>query len=155
VARNLSERTARGAPGCSLSTGPYCKARRRLRLELVEALLHAVAWRLEAAQPQTWRWQWRSVKLLDGTTVSMPDTPNNQRQFPQNRTQQPGLGFPLARVVAILTLGTGAVLDDRPLPRPRHGRAGAGQTRSYCRSPAAPPGAVFAPWPSCQGAWVP
>src|SRR5205807_5050045 len=39
------------------------------------------------AQPQTWRWQGRSVKLLDGTTVSMPETPNNQRWFPQNRAQ--------------------------------------------------------------------
>jgi hypothetical protein len=47
VARNLSERNARGAPECSLNTGPYCKARRRLRLELVVAMLHAIARRLE------------------------------------------------------------------------------------------------------------
>lgn len=111
VIRNLSGRNARGAPECSLSTGPYCKARERLGLGWVVALLHAIARRLEALQPLSWRWQGRSVKLLDGTTVSMPDTPANQREFPQNAAQRPGLGFPLARVVAILSLGTGAVLD--------------------------------------------
>lgn len=111
VARNLSERTARRAPQCSLNTGPYCKARRRVRLGLIVALLHAVARRLERLQPVSWRWQGRSVKLVDGTTVSMPDTPANQAEFPQSRAQQPGLGFPLARLVAILSLGTGAVLD--------------------------------------------
>lgn len=111
VARNLSERKASGAPECSLSTGPYCKARRRLPLGLVVGLLHAIARRLEGKQPGGWRWQGRAVKLVDGTTVSMPDTPANQRAFPQNRAQQPGLGFPLARVVAIVSLGTGAVLD--------------------------------------------
>lgn len=111
VARNLSERTARGASRCTLNTGPYCKARKRLRFELVLALLHAVARRLEQRQPAGWRWHGRSVKLVDGTTVSMPDTPANQVAFPQNRAQQPGLGFPLARLVGIFSLGTGALLD--------------------------------------------
>lgn len=111
VARNLSERTARGVRGCSLNTGPYCKARQRLPLQLIVGLLDAIARRMEQAQPQGWRWQGRSVKLLDGTTVSMPDTPSNQQAFPQSGNQQPGLGFPVARLVAILSLGHGAVLD--------------------------------------------
>lgn len=111
VARNLSERTARGALGCSLNTGPYCKARRRLPLELIVELLRAIARCMERAQPQGWRWQGRSVKLLDGTTVSMPDTPANQEAFPQSASQQPGLGFPVARLVAIVSLGHGALLD--------------------------------------------
>jgi hypothetical protein len=111
VARNLSERTARAVPECSLNTGPYCKARQRLPLELIMALQRAIGQRMERRQPVGWRWQGRSVKLLDGTTVSMPDTPANQKEFPQSRSQQPGLGFPRARLVAILSLGTGAVLD--------------------------------------------
>lgn len=111
VARNLSERSACGVPVCSLNTGPYCKARQRLPLELIVALLSAIGRRMEQAQPQAWRWRGRCVKLLDGTTVSMPDTPSNQALFPQNPAQQPGLGFPLARLVAILSLGSGAVLD--------------------------------------------
>lgn len=111
VARNLSERTARGASQCSLNTGPYCKARQRLPLQLIVEMERSVARRMEREQPKGWRWQGRSVKLLDGTTVSMPDTPANQGEFPQSRAQQPGLGFPLARLVAIVSLGNAAVLD--------------------------------------------
>lgn len=111
VARNLSERTARGVRACTLNTGPYCRARQRLPLELIVALQREVAQRLEQRQPTGWRWQGRSVKLLDGTTVSMPDTTASQAEFPQSGEQQPGLGFPLARLVALLSLGSGAVLD--------------------------------------------
>jgi len=111
VARHLSERTALGEQGCSLNTGPYCKARGRLPVELVRALQWEVAARLERAQPDHWRWQGRAVKLLDGTTVSMPDTAANQERFPQSGVQRRGLGFPLARLVALISLGTGAVLD--------------------------------------------
>jgi len=111
VARNLSERNARRAPECSLNTGPYCKARQRLPLELIAQLQRAIGRHMEREQPRGWRWHGRSVKLLDGTTVSMPDTPANQEAFPQSRAQQPGLGFPLARLVAIVSLGNGAILD--------------------------------------------
>lgn len=111
VARNLSERTERGGAGCSLNTGPYCKARRRLPLELILQVQRVLARRMECSQPAGWRWRGRSVKLLDGTTVSMPDTPANQQAFPQNANQRAGLGFPLARLVAIVSLGNGAVLD--------------------------------------------
>ena len=111
VGRHLSERTARGMQACTLSTGPYCKARQRLPLELIVALQREVAQRMEQRQPTRWRWQGRSVKLLDGTMVSMPDTASNQEVFPQSGEQQPGLGFPLARLVALISLGSGAVLD--------------------------------------------
>lgn len=111
VARCLSERTALGAPQCSLNTGPYCRARQRLSLELIVALQRQVGERIEQAQPASWRWQGRAVKLLDGTTVSMPDTKANQQVYPQSREQKPGLGFPLARLVALISLGSGAVLN--------------------------------------------
>ena len=111
VARHLSERSALGVQQCSLNTGPYCRARQRLSLELIVQLQRQVGLRLEQGQPRAWRWRGRSVKLLDGTTVSMPDTPANQCVYPQNREQKPGLGFPLARLVALISLGSGAVLD--------------------------------------------
>lgn len=66
---------------------------------------------MERRQPPGWCWHGRAVKLLDGTTVSMPDTLANQEVFPQSREQKPGLGFPVARLVAIVSLGNGAVLD--------------------------------------------
>lgn len=111
VARHVSERSGRGIAPCSLSTGPYCKARGRLPTELVLQLQRQVGRHMVGRLPQGWRWRGRSVKLLDGTTVSMPDTVANQEVFPQNPRQKPGLGFPLARVVGLLCLGSGAVLD--------------------------------------------
>lgn len=111
VARGVSGQVALGqAPG-SLNTAAYCKARSRLPLKLVERLGRETGERLCAQQPQVWRWHGREVKLVDGTTVSMPDTPDNQASFPQSRTQKKGLGFPLARLVAIVSLSCGAALD--------------------------------------------
>ena len=110
VARNLSERTARGMTNCSLSSGPYCKARKRLPLQLIQRLAVATGERLERMSRKPWKWRGRAVKLLDGTTISMPDTAVNQAVYPQSGEQQPGLGFPLAMLVALISLSTGAVL---------------------------------------------
>lgn len=111
VAQGLSSRVALGKAPCSLNTGPYCRARLRLALSLIERLGHEVGARLCAAQPAPWLWHGRNVKLVDGTTVSMPDTVENQKAFPQSKQQKPGLGFPLARLVGIVSLSCGAVLE--------------------------------------------
>lgn len=111
VARGVSARVALGQAPSSLNTGPYCKARARLSLSLLERLGREVGRRLCAGQPRAWRWRGREVKLVDGTTLSMPDTVANQARFPQNHEQRAGLGFPLARVVAIVSLSCGAVLE--------------------------------------------
>lgn len=111
VGRNLSDRCAQGQAPCSLNTGPYCKARQRLPLGLINRLGVSVGEALERAAPAQWQWRGRSVKLMDGTTVSMPDTAANQTAYPQSGAQPPGLGFPLAMVVALISLSTGAVLN--------------------------------------------
>lgn len=108
VGRSLSQRTALGLAPCSLNTGPYCKARQRLPLELIEGLAREVAQHTQAGKSLGWRG--RQIKLIDGTTVSMPDTPANQNVFPQNRQQKSGLGFPLARIVGVISLGSGSIL---------------------------------------------
>jgi hypothetical protein len=41
----------------------------------------------------------------------MPDTPENQELYPQPDSQKPGLGFPIARLVGVISLATGALLD--------------------------------------------
>lgn len=110
VARRLSERTASGERENSLNSGPYCKARQRLPLGLIRRLAVEVGERLEQASPRGWKWRGRTIKLLDGTTVSMPDTAANQEVYPQSGEQKPGLGFPLAMLVALISLSTGAVL---------------------------------------------
>jgi len=110
VSRRLSERTARGETACSLNSGPYCKARKRLPLQLIRRLALKVGETLEQDSPRDWKWRGRSVKLMDGTTISMPDTASNQLVYPQSGVQQAGLGFPLAMLVAVISLSTGAVL---------------------------------------------
>lgn len=51
------------------------------------------------------------MRLVDGTTVTLPDTPANQAAYPQSHNQKPGLGFPLCRIVGLVCLGSGAVLN--------------------------------------------
>lgn len=110
VGRRLSERIAQDQPASALNTGSYCDARSRLPAALPTTLSATLGERLESAAPSHWRWQNRSVKLFDGTTVSMPDTPGNQQAYPQSREQKPGLGFPVARIGALIGLASGAVL---------------------------------------------
>jgi len=111
VVRYASERVAQGEAQVSLSSGPYCNARQRLPLGLVERLGKTVGERLEGGSTAGWRWRGRSVKIVDGTTVTMPDTEDNQARYPQHSGQKAGLGFPMARLVALVSLGCGAVLN--------------------------------------------
>ncbi len=111
VARLMATLVAGGEEPCSPETGPYCKARQRLPVGVLSRLTRQIGQLLEAAADPDWLFQGRRVQLVDGTTVSMPDTPKNQRAFPQNSAQKPGLGFPIARLVALISLATGAVRD--------------------------------------------
>ena len=106
-----AQRAAEGLHPQSVGTGAYCKARQRLPAKMVMALTRETG-KLLCAQAKTgWRWCGRTVKLVDGTGISMPDTPANQARYPQLRSQTPGVGFPLARLVGVICLSTGAVVD--------------------------------------------
>jgi hypothetical protein len=111
LARFLAWRAARGLPPCSADTSAYCKARGRLPEGLLARLTRDTGRRLQDEAPPAWRWEGRTVKVVDGSTVSMPDTPENQAAYPQSPSQQPGLGFPLARLVVLFSLAVGTVLD--------------------------------------------
>jgi hypothetical protein len=93
------------------TTGGYCKARARLGEAVPRRLARERGHQLHHTAEPHWRWHGRPVKVVDGTTVSMPDTADNQREYPQPKAQKPGLGFPLMRVVAVFCLATAAVLD--------------------------------------------
>jgi len=110
VGRRLSERVALGQSVNALNTGAYCDARQRLPIKLPVVLGGMIGERLEAMAPSHWRWQKRPVKLFDGTTITMPDTPSNQQAYPQSSEQKPGLGFPIARIGALIGLTSGAIL---------------------------------------------
>lgn len=111
VGRYLSERTALGLAPNGLGTGSYCKARQRLPLALIQDCVAEVACVAAQCLPPAARWRGREVKLIDGTGISMPDTPSLQAAFPQSRSQAPGVGFPHASIVGVISLGTGCVTD--------------------------------------------
>jgi hypothetical protein len=111
VSRFLAWRAARGLSPCSASTGAYCRARSRLPEAVLARLTRAAGRRPQCQAPPGWRWHGRTVKVVDGTTVSMPDTEENQGAFPQSRSQEPGVGFPIARLVVLFSLAVGTALD--------------------------------------------
>src|SRR5262245_15890779 len=111
VARFLAWRAARGLAPCSADTGAYCKARGRLPEGVFARLTRGTGRQLQDQAPLEWSWEGRTVKVVDGSTVSMPDTPANQEAYPQSRAQQPGVGFPVARLVVVFSLAVGTVLD--------------------------------------------
>jgi len=111
VSRLLAERAATGQASISANTGAYSQARQRLPEGVLPRLTRHVGQALLQGAPATWRWKGRVVKIVDGTTVSMPDTPDNQAAYPQPPHEQAGLGFPLARLVVVFSLAVGTALD--------------------------------------------
>ncbi|HYH66085.1 MAG TPA: IS4 family transposase [Urbifossiella sp.] len=111
VARLNAHRVARGQAPCSARTGAYCRARQRLPEEFFSAAARAVGRGLDDRADRRWLWKGRRVYLFDGTTVTMPDTPANQAAYPQVYNQGPGVGFPIARLGAVISLACGAVVN--------------------------------------------
>ncbi len=111
VARLLAFRAEQGLPPCSAETGAYGQARQRLPESALRRLTQQTGRDLLEAAEDAWRWHGRNVKIVDGTTASMPDTPANQAAYPQPTNQKPGVGFPLMRLVVVFTLAVGTVLD--------------------------------------------
>jgi hypothetical protein len=107
VTQLANARLRTGLSQCSTATASYCRARQRLALSSLRALLDTTG-RL-ASERGARVALGRTIKLIDGATVSMPDTTDNQGHFPQPDTQTVGVGFPLARLVVVLCLGSGAV----------------------------------------------
>lgn len=105
------KRTVGGLSPCSTATGGYCQARKRLPLEMVSALTRYASELMNSQIPEQWRWFGKRVHLIDGTTVTMPDTLANQAMYPQQGGQQPGLGFPILRIVGVICLSSGALLN--------------------------------------------
>jgi hypothetical protein len=108
VARVIVLCVSLGRPVCSAGTSAYCKARAQLPMSFVRRLTYHVGQAVEAQATAEWLWHGRHVKLVDGTCLSAPDTPANQAVYPQPRSQRPGLGFPLIRLVVLLTFATAA-----------------------------------------------
>jgi hypothetical protein len=111
VARLIAHRISRGERPCSAETGAYCQARKRLPEGLYAEVARKTGQSLDHSAKKEWLWKGHRVLAYDGSTVSMPDTAENQQAYPQPPQQEPGLGFPLARIAAFFSLSCGTVLD--------------------------------------------
>jgi hypothetical protein len=94
----------------SPNTAGYCKARKRLRVEAIQNVHRCLVQRIETAGGVENIWCGRRVKVIDGSSVSMPDTVENQARYPQPKAQKAGCGFPVMRIVGVFSLGTGVLL---------------------------------------------
>jgi hypothetical protein len=103
------QQTGRRVP--SGDTGDYCRARSKLDLAALHRLTTQAAQQLEEGADPSWLWHGLHAKLIDGFTFTMPDTVENQEEFPQQKNQRPGAGFPIARACAVLSLATAAIHD--------------------------------------------
>lgn len=111
VARLIAWRLARGQKPCSADTGAYCTAREKIPEEACRELVRDTGRHVEDEAPDDWLWRGRRVRCVDGTTVTMPDTPANQAEYPQPASQRPGCGFPILRIVVVFSLAVGTVLE--------------------------------------------
>jgi len=111
VARLLAFLCVSGDDSARAKTDPYCKARQRLPENLLADLARGSGLELQRQVPPTGLLGGRPIKIADGTTVSMPDTPANQKAYPQQAAQKKGLGFPILRLVGLIGLSCGTVLD--------------------------------------------
>lgn len=111
VAQIIAHSGSNGQDLPSANTSAYCQARARLPVEVLSGCAQEIAHELEQLVPSEWLWRGRHIKMPDGSTISMPDTEANQALYPQPDSQKDGVGFPIARVVVVNSLSTGAVLD--------------------------------------------
>ena len=109
VARVAAAEALQGRVVSDTNTGAYCRARRRIPETVPQRLALEMARDCEARLPEEWHWKGRRTFLVDGSTLSMPDTPANQAEYPQPSSQAEGLGFPMMRVVALISLATAMV----------------------------------------------
>jgi hypothetical protein len=111
VARFIAFLLASGKAPCAAETSSYCEARQKLPEAVFARLVQETGRQPHDEAPEKWLLQGRRIKVVDGTTVSMPDTPENQQAFPPSRTQRPGVGFPIARLVVVFSLAVGTAVD--------------------------------------------
>lgn len=86
------------------NTSAYCQARLRLGVECLRAIHGALVQKLTRRVGDTDLWRGRSVKVIDGCGVSMPDTAANRAVYPYAGGQKPGCGFPTGKLVGLFSL---------------------------------------------------
>ena len=111
VSRLIAWRVRNQMKPCSADTGAYCIARDQLTEKQCQDLARQTGKQLEDSAPKAWLWLGRRVRIIDGSTVSMPDTEANQAEYSQQKQQKPGCGFPIARILVVFSLSVGSVVE--------------------------------------------
>ncbi len=111
VAQLIAWRLAQGLKRCSPETGAYCTARERIPEDACRQLMLDTGHQVDEEAPAEWRWRGHRVLDVDGSTFTMPDTPENQAEYPQVPGQRRGCGFPIARFVVVFSLAVGTVIE--------------------------------------------
>lgn len=111
VSRVIATSIAQGKKPPSANTSAYSQARTRLSEDVVSTLTRVTAEEVVSNTPASWLWKKKRIKLVDGSTLSMPDTVKNQLEYPQPASQKKGVGFPIARIVIIIDYITGVLLN--------------------------------------------
>jgi hypothetical protein len=106
-----------GEAPLATNTSAYCQARARLPLPMIATLAREAAGLVTKTAPGWWLWQVRRVRLVDGATVTLSDTPQNQAKYPQPASQKAGLGFPIARLVALVCIVVTTLLCPKTTPK--------------------------------------
>jgi hypothetical protein len=111
VSGRIAEQIKQGVAVSSSNTGPYCKARERLPEVMIKELVKEVGQSASQKAAKGWKVYGREIKLVDGSTLLMSDTAANQEEYPQHGNQKEGVGFPLARLVVVMSLTVGTIVD--------------------------------------------
>ena len=98
-----------GGPRVSPEDGAYCRARGRLPLSEFPKALAASARAADQAAAPIALLQGRPVKPVDGSTLTLPDTPKNRMAYPPLHSREPN--FPMLRIVVLFSLLSGAILS--------------------------------------------
>jgi Transposase DDE domain len=104
-------RSDAGLPAVAPRTASDGEARARLPEPLTWELVRQTGRSIPPQAKRSWLYRGRAVQVIDGATVTMPDTPEDQAASPRQATQAPGLGFPIARLLVIFSLAVGTVLE--------------------------------------------
>jgi Transposase DDE domain len=118
---NVAVNHLRRLAGLTFTASAYCQARARLPLDVLQRLLRRVGQAVAPlADEAGTRWRGHRTFILDGSSFSMPDTPDLQRAFGQPGAQKPGCGFPVAHLLALFHAGTGLLLQVLAAPLRTH-----------------------------------
>jgi hypothetical protein len=107
----IAERLVEGKHGICTNTGSYVKARHRLLESTIYELVKSSGTSSKIKQAESWKVYGRDLKAIDGTTITLPDTPKNNETYPKHSNKKESVGFPQIRLLGVLSLITGAVID--------------------------------------------